>query len=249
MRGGWELGASGHHTRRANSVAPEPGGAGALDARIDEVEAWYGARGLAPVFKLTPAADPVGLDDALAARGYTSDGETLVMTAAVDEALVARSEAPAGRGRQEILAGRLDPDWFAASCALSAIPKAQRADYRRIVERGLETQRIVLFGSVERDARIASVAMGAVVEDVVSVAAVATETASRGEGLAASNLSAILFAAREHDAERALLSVEASNHAARRLYERLGFVERYRYWYREKRSRNGPARSGTARRT
>lgn len=204
--------------------------------RIDDVESWYRTRGLAPVFKLTVAADPPALDPALAARGYTTDGETHVMTAKIDDVLTPVAPRRAGRDRIEIVAGRLDPAWLEASRELSAIPHEERADHRAILERCLETQRAVLFGSVERDGRIVSVAMGGVVEDAVSLVGVATHPAFRGERLAASNLRAILFAARELEAERALLGVEASNRSARRLYARLGFVDRYRYWYRENRS-------------
>ena len=43
--------------------------------------------------------------------------------------------------------------------------------------------------------------------------------------------------AREHGARTALLNVEAPNQPARRLYDRMGFEEHYRYWYRERPAR------------
>ena len=234
------LGSSGRHTRRANSVAPDPGAAGdsgasdPLAERIERVEAWYAERGRPAIFKLTEAADPPGLDEALAARGYTTDGETLGMTIDLDDALAAAGAAGPADVVSNVFAGRLDEDWFAASCALSRIAPARRADYRAILVRCLESQRAVLFGAIEREGAVASVAIGSVVEDVVSLVAVATADAHRGERLAESVLRSILFAARERGAERAILNVEAPNQPARRLYERMGFLERYRYWYRER---------------
>lgn len=67
----------------------------------------------------------------------------------------------------------------------------------------------------------------------MSLAAVSTADEARGQRLAESLLRTLLFAAREHGASTALLNVEAQNSSARRLYERLGFAERYRYWYRK----------------
>ena len=217
-----------------------------LEARIDEVEAWYGARGLSPVFKLTAAADPPELEASLAARGYATDGESLGMTVALEEALERAPARPIPGTVTELFAGRIDDRWFEASCRLSGIADARRADYRAILDRCLETQPAVLFGWTERAGEVVSIAMGSVVEETVSLVAVATEPASRGLRLAESVLRTILFAAREHDARFALLNVEAPNRPARRLYERMGFEERYRYWYRERSA--GAVSHGTERR-
>ena len=222
-----------------------------LEARIDEVEAWYGARGLSPVFKLTAAADPPELEASLAARGYATDGESLGMTVALDETLARAPAPPFSDTVTELFAGRLDDHWFDASCRLSGIADERRGDYLAILERCLATQKAVLFGRTERAGEIVSIAMGSVVEDAVSLVAVATAASSRGHRLAESVLRTILFAAREHDAEFALLNVEASNQPARRLYERMGFEERYRYWYRERSAgavSHGSPRSGSSHR-
>ncbi|MEM9174867.1 MAG: GNAT family N-acetyltransferase [Myxococcota bacterium] len=211
-----------------------PGGDGDLDARIDAVEAWYAARDLPPVFKLTDAADPKGLDAALAARGYTTDGETLSMSVRLGHVLRHAPTFVLEDAVTDLFAGRVRPGWFDASCRLSGIPDDERDDYRAILERCLETQSAVLFCGVLRAGEIVSVAMGSVVEDAVSLVAVATDAAHRGQRLAESALRTIVFAAREHGARSAILNVEAPNHPARRLYERMGFEARYRYWYRER---------------
>lgn len=59
------------------------------------------------------------------------------------------------------------------------------------------------------------------------------EESYRGQRLADRILRAIFEGAREHDVTRGLLSVEAGNAPAHTLSARLGFRERYRYWYRE----------------
>ncbi|MCR9098184.1 MAG: GNAT family N-acetyltransferase [bacterium] len=173
------------------------------------------------------------------------------MTVAIEDVLARSPASPSPDTVTELFAGRLDDRWLDASCRLSGIADARRGDYRAILERCLATQKAVLFGRTERAGAVVSIAMGSVVEDAVSLVAVATVPSSRGQRLAESVLRTILFAAREHDAEFALLNVEAPNQPARRLYERMGFAERYRYWYRERSAgavSRGTPRSGSSHR-
>jgi len=73
---GWLLRASGGPTHRGNSVATlTAGSALSLGARIEGAEAWYRERDRAPMIQVGPCAAPLGLDDALAARGYGKHGE------------------------------------------------------------------------------------------------------------------------------------------------------------------------------
>ncbi len=238
---GWIPGASGGYTRRANSVVPERFTGPDLDRAIDHVEAWYAARGRPCVFKLTAASEPAGLDAALAARGYARDGSTLVMEAEIEAALAAPARPPrgpdghglAGAAIGEVIADRVDPGWLAASCAISEVAPARRPDYRAILERLVATVDVALFGDRRVAGRIESVALGSLVGRTLMLAQVATRSAARGEGLAEQTIRSILFAARERGVERALLSVEAGNAPARRLCDRLTFLERYRYVYRQ----------------
>src|SRR3954468_8290141 len=61
---GWRLRFAHGITGRANSVWPNGDGTLPLDEKIDQVEEWYRARGLATLFQLTDAARPAGLEDA-----------------------------------------------------------------------------------------------------------------------------------------------------------------------------------------
>jgi N-acetylglutamate synthase len=67
---------------------------------------------------------------------------------------------------------------------------------------------------------------------VVSLQRVGTAPKARGQRLAESVIRKLFAEAEGKGAAYGLLSVEEENASARRLYERLGFQERYRYWYR-----------------
>ena len=107
---GWELGFDRGVTRRANSalcnrLEAEP------EALIAEVERRYRARGLAPCFKISPAAAPADLDRRLAARGYDAEGHSLVLTA--EPETVAGRAAPAPGVTLQMM-GEPTKDWCGA---------------------------------------------------------------------------------------------------------------------------------------
>lgn len=238
--GGWSVGMSGRYTRRANCVAAETEVATSsadlsIDQRIEAIERLCRARSMAAVFKLTDAARPTDLDSRLARRGYGTDGETLTSTLDVDAVLVESAATSAPRGTMlEVAEARAPEGWFEASMTLSRVPGVCGADYAALLERCRSTQSAVLFGQAERAGEIVCVAMASVIGEIVSFVQVATAESARGDRLADSVIRQLLFAARERGAKVGLLSVEAENLSARRLYERLGFEERYRYWYRER---------------
>src|SRR5215831_17343494 len=70
---GWRLRFAHGLTGRGNSVLPNAGTLG-VEEKIEQVEAWYAARGLPARYQITIAAQP-GLTDALEARAYVPAGE------------------------------------------------------------------------------------------------------------------------------------------------------------------------------
>lgn len=234
--GGWLVGASGPaaYTRRANSVAGESAvaaGSGDLDERIHAVERWYAERGRPTVFKLPDHTTPEDLSQRLAERGYREVSETSVESVAIDEALETEPRAVRSSARIEVVANRIDPGWWTASVEGSAVSADARHDYQAIAERAVETTGAALFGSAIEDGQVRAVALGVLADRHVSLSQVATLSPWRGRSLAERVLRAVLYAARERDAEQALLSVEVGNAPARSLYARLGFARRYRYRY------------------
>ncbi len=79
---GWEHCASGGSSGRVNAVWPLAWtGEVSLDDAVDHAIAWCLANDIAPCFKLADGCvAPDGLRDALTARGFAPENETLVMT-------------------------------------------------------------------------------------------------------------------------------------------------------------------------
>ncbi len=224
---GWLLRFGDGFTRRANSVQPIH--AGRLDAadKRARCEAAYAALGQRCIFKITPLVQPPELDALLAQAGYRREAETSVQ---VLEPLAGAAADPACA-----LLNPLAEAWQAAFTRMDATPAEHRAALRAILAHIAVPHVAALCSAGSAGgAGGAAVACGRAVRDEsrVGLFDIATDAAQRRQGHAARLIAHLLEWGRAQGATRAYLQVEVDNAPARALYERLGFREVYRYWYR-----------------
>ncbi len=222
---GWRLGFDRGVTRRANSTLPN-----SLTAETDpetliaEVERRYRTRGLAPCFKISPAAAPADLDRRLEARGYGAEGHSLVLTAGPGG--VSGSAAPAPGVTSQLLEDAA-PAWCAA-CWPEVGPA--EAEARAAIAGRIESPRAFALATVEgQPAGAAAIACS---KGWACITAVNTLSAWRRRGVAWTLMAVLADWAMRQAAEGLYLQVEADNAAARALYDRLGFGIAYPYHYR-----------------
>jgi GNAT superfamily N-acetyltransferase len=82
------------------------------------------------------------------------------------------------------------------------------------------------------DGQVLACAQFAIESDLVGLYDVFTAPSVRGRGLSRRLCALLMGQARELGARTAYLQVDAANHAARAVYQRLGFVDGYAYHYR-----------------
>ncbi len=235
---GWELRASGPGIgRRVNSVAPRDDGALPLEEKVRAAESFYRARGLPPIFKLTLAARPEGLDAFLAGRGYRVDAPVLILTRPMEWSEVSGPAAPHSpgssrrrrRGDDAVLPATPSPAWLAANAAVpshyGAAPDAFSALIGRI-------RPPLGFAAVGQDGEAAAIGMAVADEAWVGLFEIGTLPACRRRGLATAVVERLLAWGEQQGARAAYLQVMEANAPARALYAGLGFTEAYRYWYR-----------------
>src|SRR5713101_7055348 len=166
--GNWLLRFSAGLSRRANSVNPLRSDCPQIAAAITAAEALYRAQTLPTIFRVPSIAD-LALDRELAARGYTSEGESCVLYGAIGT--VAAVPDPAVR-----LLRSPEAEWLTAMAALQGHTAAQSAIYRRIVGAIAIPAR---FALLMVDGVPAALAYGAVHDGLLSYESVITDPRHR----------------------------------------------------------------------
>jgi N-acetylglutamate synthase len=208
-------------TRRANSANPLRAKCAGVGAAIAAAEALYHAQGQPAIFRVPSIVDPA-LDRELAARFYTSEGESCVLYGAIDKVTAAADPAVT-------LFRSPAAEWLTAMAALQGHTEAQAAIYRRIVGAIAIPARFALLAI---NGVPAALAYGAVHDGLLFYESVVTDPHHRRQGLARRVIASLAAWACDSDADGASLQVEAGNAPARALYAGFGLSEVYRYHYR-----------------
>lgn len=228
---GWVLRFAAGYTRRANSVAPLYPGRLDLERKIGFCEEEYHRAGLPAIFKLTPAAEPLGLDEFLAGRGYAREAITGVQT------LDLAGLPPPGEHAIESAPGASD-DWAEAFARLNGVDGRHLATMRAMLRSIRPAAR---FAAARHEGDIGALGLAVRQGEWVGLFDIVTAPALRRRGLGRAIVLDLLHQARAAGAARAYLQVMLDNEAALGLYTGLGFREAYRYWYRVRRRDDAPA--------
>lgn len=222
---GWILRQAEGLTKRANSVIPLYEGEGELEAKVSFCEDYYKKAGLKSTFKLTEFSEPPALDSFLAERGYSRVDETSVRTAAPcwrEWQASARVELRAEAGEE----------WLSEAARIKGYNEHDDRVHRRIIggvsgEKGFALLR-------DEEGRVNALGFALLDGGYLSFHDIFVEPACRQRGLATELMESLLCWGVNAGAEKSFLQVVADNRAAIALYEKFGFKELYRYWYRVK---------------
>jgi GNAT superfamily N-acetyltransferase len=221
---GWLVRFSAGKAKRARSVNALAAGRRPLLDKLAECERWYRRHNLPPMFRITPFTQPAELDHFLAEQGYALAEPTRVMVTPLPE--------PPNLARPAAWLREIDATAFAVHVGRlrESAPPEIAAHTRRLTVSALErtTTRLVALASGEP----LGAGQAVVENDLVGLYDIVTAPPMRGRGLGTTLVQALLGAAHARGARIAYLQVGVANEAARRIYGRFGFVDRYTYWYR-----------------
>ena len=221
---GWVLRFSNGYTRRANSINPlYPSGLG-LDEKLHFCEDFYRARGLPVVFKITDRSQPDDLDQYLSEVGYVKEAATSVQT--LDLGLFIDQPAPG-----LMLSQSLQDEWLEAFCRMSPGVGSHQATLRQMLLNILPAH---CFAAVRLDGLIVACGLGVAQSGMVGLFDIVTDSAQRRHGYARQVVSGLLAWGKANQAQNAYLQVMLNNTPALNLYSKMGFSEKYQYWYRVK---------------
>jgi ribosomal protein S18 acetylase RimI-like enzyme len=221
--------------RRCNAVVPAVA-AGSdparVDAVVDDLEAWYGERGLRVVVQVS-FGDAVAeaLDELLGARGYEVEAPVVVKAGASADVL-ARCLAESRPGVEAEVRIGVGDDWDDVSAEVHGSDgpgRARTAAFGRMLA-PLGVSVLAAVGRVDGEA--AGVGFGVIERGHLGVFGLTTAPAHRRRGVATAVLGALVGAAGEGVVPRTYLQVESDNAAARALFVGLGYERSHRYHYR-----------------
>jgi ribosomal protein S18 acetylase RimI-like enzyme len=221
---GWLVRLSPGKAKRARSVNAHFGSTLPLPGKIAHCEALYRQRGLPPLFRITPFAQPAGLDAALAAQGYAAFDPTLVL------AMPLAAEPTVVPLRDGATLTHPGVDGFVDAVAeLRGSPGVQREAHRERLANSLLAARFAIVLAGNRAVCAAQVALDG---DLAGIFDVVTAEDARGNGYATHACARLLGWAREQGARAAYLQVDDANAPAIAVYRRFGFATLYTYHYR-----------------
>lgn len=215
---GWVVRLSDGHTRRANSASALYPSTIDPEKLVGAVEALFAARGLAPLFRLTPLADPA-VEALLRGRGWREEDPSVGMVADLDA--VPAAPAPGVR-----LSRRLEPDWIDGAMAAYGMGARGAASLARMLPNIAPAH---VYATVEEGGVALGWGLAVAERGHVGLYDLVIAEAARGRGLGGRMIGALLGWAGAQGARRAYLQVRETNGRARALYRRLGFRDAYRY--------------------
>jgi N-acetylglutamate synthase len=213
--GGWLLRFTDGFSHRGNSVAAR-GFAGAdLQAQIALVEIAYFARGLTPLFQITPLTEPANLEATLIARDYLCDTPTNVMIAG------------SVKGEASNVTLAREPDASFKALVVSGSHSAADGHERLDVLSRIAVPHI--FASIGENGNVIACGMCTVTDGWGGINLMRTDLSHRRRGHAAQILAALSQWASEQGAAKLYLQVEDGNAPAQALYTKAGFRDAYSY--------------------
>lgn len=220
---GWVLRFSNGYTNRANSVNPIYPSVLPDGEKIDTCEKAYRSQNLPPVFKLTRELSEE-LDKPLENRGYDIVTPTNIMTKEITLDYCPSSDFHVN--------GHIDDDWTNNYFLLNGLTDPQKKDTAKQMLSNI--QNIVLCGSVIKNNQTIACGLCVIERGYAGLFDIVVNTEFRGMGYGFEICASLLTEAKKHHVRGAYLQVVQSNTKAINLYNKLGFVNLYEYWYRVK---------------
>jgi ribosomal protein S18 acetylase RimI-like enzyme len=221
---GWVLRCAEGYTKRANSVYPLYPSEIDVDEKIEFCESFYRIEGLPTVFKMTEASTPSHLEDRLDALGYRMDSPTGVQLL----------ELRAGNhevARNVSLTSIDTEEWHTAFARMNHVDDSRRAMHEGILRAILLEK---CYATINENGHILGCGLGVLQAGYLGIFDIVIDPDQRGQGYGERLMAALLAWGAQQGARTAYLQVMCNNEPALRLYEKLGFREKYQYWYRIK---------------
>jgi GNAT superfamily N-acetyltransferase len=218
---GWLVRFARGYTKRANSVTPLYPSLLPAEEKIAWCEQLYQEKHLPTIFRLLSfSEESLHMDKLLAERGYSM----------LDRTLVWSRELPADRATegQTIRAISL-AEWLPTYAQWNHRFSELQHVHRELLEQILSP---ILFAALYQQDKPVACGLGVLEHNILGLFDIVTDPEQRRKGYGTQLVTGMIDWGIQHGAQHAYLQVVATNLHAQQMYTKLGFQERYQYWYR-----------------
>lgn len=219
----WILRFANGYTKRSNSINPIYQSTLSLEEKIVFCESVYENLNLPVVFKLTNQSCPKNIDDELEKRHYSIIDETSVRIIEVDGC---KYRDPEGI----VIDNQFSDAWFNGFIRCSGLENQEFQNSAKNILNNILGEVIVVRKEVNNN--IVACGYGAIERNFIGIFDIIVAKSHRGKGFGQEIMEGILSNAIHKGIKTAYLSVVVGNVPAESLYQKLGFKEIYKYWYR-----------------
>ncbi len=193
-----------------------------FEERLAFAKRFYARRSLPLVFRVTSVSADPRLDKLLADHGFDLHGETLVL------------QRPLAQLEADHAPLRYEPVALTAFAQTAGALRDSNAAEIAAHQKRLHTisQETVAMLAWTPSGDCAGAALAVLEDKLVGLFDVVINPDYRRRGFGRAMAVQLLRRAQSMGAQHAYLQVETANEAARKLYEKIGFIDSYRYWYR-----------------
>ena len=231
MLDGWVLRFGNGYTGRANSVYPLYPGTTGLEEKLTTCQQLYERRKIPLLFKMTAAAEPAGLEAFLEERGYAAFNHTSVQTRELTPPATTITRLNDDESDVEWWDHPADA-WLDTFFLLRETPGQHHATFQSLLSNVILPAHYVV---IHREGSAVACGLAVAQGEYVGLFDLTTHVHHRRQGIGTRLVDILLNWGSERGARSAYLQVMLANENAVSLYEKLGFREAYRYWYRRRR--------------
>lgn len=223
---GWLIRTADGYTKRSNSVQPLYSHSLPIELKIRHCETIYNRLQSPSVFKVTPFAKPADLDRILADLNYELIDPTSVKTIVLDDV-----DLPLARDSAISLETEPSELWLDAVAAFNRLTDEQKSATRNML---VSSSIKKCYGLLYDNGIPVACGFATLEQGWVGLYDVVTDEQFRNKGYGGKLIRQLLAWAKSEGAAFGYLLVVKANASANRLYDKIGYVDAYDYWYRVK---------------
>ena len=224
---GWIIRLSNGYGNRANSINPIYPSKIDLEEKLKHCEELFSRHNLLTAYKIVGCEEHQILNKKLEDMNYQKINETSIKVLEIPA-------MPECNYRGIVIDDDFSDQWKESVIKFNHIEEIHAPVFRKILE-NIVVEKIIVHKEINGE--IVGCGYGAIEHDYVGIFDIVVKESQRGKGYGREIVETILAEAARRGVKDSYLQVMIKNSIAMRLYEKLGYKEVYRYWYRKKSSK------------